>query len=172
MHWGGQGRGAGTPDVPLAGTGHAGPATRTSRTTGVTERRPLVSRPGPPPRARASGQAACRTDAQRLVISRCRVSLNFGEASLRGSGVSRAVSSVSPEGSAPLARQLTASQGGPAPHSGWPCAGKRTHVHMHAHTCIHVCTHSYTCIHVCTHTHAGIYMHAHAHTHEHKHNHV
>lgn len=95
----------------------------------------------------------------------CRVSLNFGEASLRGSGVSRAVSSVSPEGSAPLARQLTASQGGPAPHSGWPCAGKRTHVHVHAHvhthayTCAHTHTHASTCAHIrmqaytCTHTH-------------------
>lgn len=57
------------PGRAAGGMGHAGPATRTSRTTGVTERRPLVSRPGPPPSARASGQAACRTDAQRLVIS-------------------------------------------------------------------------------------------------------
>lgn len=57
------------PGRAAGGMGHAGPATRTSRTTGVTERRPLVSRPGPPPSARASGQAACRTDAQRLVSS-------------------------------------------------------------------------------------------------------
>lgn len=100
------------------------------------------------------------------LLSVCRVSLNLGEASLRGTAsrgqclqlAQRAVHPW-PASSQPLREDPLRTQGGPVQERG------------PTRTCMHTCTHVYTCAH--THTHAStcahIRMQAHTCTHTHTH---